>query len=55
VPGAVPAPNPVRQPARDSARARDSLVFPRARPRDTSRVRRDTSRVPPPPAAGARR
>ena len=54
VPGAVPTPQPVRQPARDSARARDSLVFPRARPRDTSRVRRDTSRVPP-PAAGVRR
>ena len=54
VPGAVPAPNPVRQPGRDSARPRDSLVFPRSRPRDTSRVRRDTSRVPP-PAAGARR
>ena len=54
VPGAVPAPNPVRQPGRDSARVRDSLVFPRSRPRDTSRVRRDTSRVPP-PGGGARR
>jgi penicillin-binding protein 1A len=43
VPGAVPAPRPVRQP-RDTTHARDSLVFPRARPRDTSRVRRDTTR-----------
>ena len=55
VPGAVPAPNPVRQPPRDSARARDSLVFPRARPRDTSHIRRDTTRLPPPPPAGPRR
>jgi penicillin-binding protein 1A len=47
VPGAVP--RPVRQPPRDSAgRVRDSLVFPRARPRDTSRIRRDSTRVPPP-------
>ncbi len=55
VPGAVPAPNPVRQPPRDSARARDSLVFPRARPRDTSHIRRDTTRLPSPPPAGPRR
>jgi penicillin-binding protein 1A len=48
VPGAVPAPHPVRQPPRDSGRARDSLVFPRARTRDTTRIRRDTTRVPNP-------
>jgi penicillin-binding protein 1A len=47
VPGAVPAPHPVRQAPRDSGRARDSLVFPRSRSRDTVRVRRDTTRVPP--------
>jgi penicillin-binding protein 1A len=47
VPGAVPAPRPASRPARDSA-IRDSLVFPRARTRDTSRIRRDTTRVPPP-------
>jgi penicillin-binding protein 1A len=43
VPGAVPAPQPVRQPARDSMR-RDSLVFPRTRTRDSTRLRRDTTR-----------
>lgn len=43
VPGAVPAPRPVRQPPRDSVR-RDSLVFPRAHPRDSTRLRRDTTR-----------
>jgi penicillin-binding protein 1A len=45
VPGAVPAPRPVRQPPRDSGR-RDSLVFPRSRVRDTTRLRRDTTRPP---------
>ena len=49
VPGAAPAPRQVRPAPRDSSvHTRDSLVFPRARPRDTSRVRRDTTRVPPP-------
>ncbi|HEY2853696.1 MAG TPA: PBP1A family penicillin-binding protein [Gemmatimonadaceae bacterium] len=43
VPGAVPAPRAVRPP-RDTAHGRDSLVFPRTRTRDTSRVRRDTTR-----------
>ena len=48
VPGAVPAPRPGRPSPRDtSVHTRDSLVFPRSRPRDTSRVRRDTTRVPP--------
>src|SRR5256714_2923248 len=49
VPGAAPAPRQVRPAPRDSSvHTRDSLVFPRARPRDTSRVRRDTTGVPPP-------
>ena len=43
VPGAVPAPRPVRQPPRDSTH-RDSLVFPRSRTRDSTRLRRDTTR-----------
>jgi len=46
VPGAVPAPRPST--ARRDSSQRDSLVFPRARGRDTSRFRRDTTRVPPP-------
>jgi penicillin-binding protein 1A len=43
VPGAVPAPRPVRQAPRDSTH-RDSLVFPRSRTRDSTRLRRDTTR-----------
>ena len=46
VPGAVPMPRPARPTPRDSARppGRDSLVFPRARPRDTTRIRPGTPR-----------
>jgi penicillin-binding protein 1A len=42
VPGAVPMPRPARPSPRDSAHppARDSLVFPRSRPRDTTRAPR---------------
>lgn len=43
VPGAVPAPRTVRPP-RDTTRSRDSLVFPRTRTRDTTRLRRDSTR-----------
>jgi len=50
VPGAVPSPRPAR-PDVDSIRRRDSLVFPRTRPRDTTRPRRDTTRIPPPSSA----
>jgi len=50
VPGAVPSPRPAR-PDADSIRRRDSLVFPRTRPRDTTRPRRDTTRIPPPSSA----
>ena len=42
IPGAVPAPKPARPAPRDSLHppVRDSLVFPRTRPRDTTRVPR---------------
>jgi hypothetical protein len=47
VPGAVPSPRPTRSSDADSIRRRDSLVFPRTRTRDSIRLRRDTTRIPP--------
>jgi penicillin-binding protein 1A len=55
VPGAVPTPRTARPTDGDSIRRRDSLVFPRTRARDTTRLRRDTTRLPPPNPAGRSR